>query len=272
MGALAKYFPGALPSQVVDLVTHQVLRENFGFEKEKTLFAHSTCPDEINANDPSDDLPVLLYRRWKGAFPLGGLAGIPFVGETGWAAFSAHVPNDGKIFLLFAPHVGISADGVVGYVGRQGQAKPSSACGAALGALATCNKGHTHPHDPFDYQQAFITSKVQERMNEINAAECPIAALTHVMYDVQVDFLRQMLAAVPSKFTVAVLGGIQINLTDPEPDHFMPLMFDVLTPVKNASRLASAQFDISCALPALTECLPASTGHSGQEHLSIRDP
>lgn len=272
MGALAKYFPGALPSQVVDLVTHQVLGESFGFAKDNTLFAHATCPDEINSNCPSDDLPVLLYRRWKGAFPLGGLAGVPFVGETGWGAFSAHVPVNGKILVLFAPHVGISEDGTVGYVGRKGQAAASSACGAALGALATCNAGKTHPNDPHDYQQAFITEKVKERMDEINAAECPNAALTHVIYDVQVDFLRRMLSATSSKFPIAVLGGIQINLTDPEPDHFMPLMFDVLTPKAGGSPLAGGvQYDVSDALSSLTEHLPANTGHAGKEHLSVND-
>lgn len=264
MGAVAKSFPGALPGQIVDLVTNQVLRER-GFDKANTIFAHSTCPDEINANDTSDDLVVLLKRRWKGAFPLGGLAGLPFAGKTGWGAFSAHVPEEGKIILLFAPHVGISETGVVGYVGRRGQSGDSSACGAALGALASCTAGNAIPDDPFDYQMSFITGKVKERVQEINAADCPNASVTHALYDVQVDFLRNMLAAVPPKFEIAVLGGIQINLTDPEPDHFMPLMFDLLTP--NGSD-TSWPFDTTCMLASLTDFLPGTFKHVG----SFGDP
>jgi hypothetical protein len=38
---------------------------------------------------------------------MGGLGGLPFVGKTGFKAYSSHVPKDGHIFILFAPHVGI---------------------------------------------------------------------------------------------------------------------------------------------------------------------
>ena len=53
-------------------------------------------------------------------FPLGGLAGIPFVGKTGWNAFTSHVPTDGNIVVLFAPHVGIDKNGNVGELNRNG--------------------------------------------------------------------------------------------------------------------------------------------------------
>ena len=65
---------------------------------------------------------------------MGGLAGLPFCGKTGWGAFSSHVPKDGNICVLFAPHVGIDSDGQVGFVTRDGQDKSSAACGAAIGA------------------------------------------------------------------------------------------------------------------------------------------
>jgi hypothetical protein len=60
---------------------------------------------------------------------------MPFTGKTGWYAFSSHCPKDGNIILLFAPHVGIQSTGKVGYVKRDGQDEPSTACGAAIGAL-----------------------------------------------------------------------------------------------------------------------------------------
>ena len=44
---------------------------------------------------------------------LGGLAGVPFVGKAGLAAYAHHVPDNGKLLILFAPHVGIGSSGQV---------------------------------------------------------------------------------------------------------------------------------------------------------------
>ena len=61
---------------------------------------------------------------------------MPFQGKTGWSAMSSHVPDDGHIVVLIGPQVGIDKDGNVGKVMRKGQKCVSSACGAAIGALA----------------------------------------------------------------------------------------------------------------------------------------
>jgi len=90
------------------------------FTGANTLFADSSCPDEINHDDPSEDITALFQQRWGEVFPLAGLAGFPSTGKTGWAAFSSHVPKDGNIVVLFAPHVGIDAKGQVGKVLRGG--------------------------------------------------------------------------------------------------------------------------------------------------------
>jgi len=44
-------------------------------------------------------------------FTISGIGGLPFVGKTGWAAFSSHVPEDGNVVVLFAPHVGVDSYG-----------------------------------------------------------------------------------------------------------------------------------------------------------------
>lgn len=105
-----------------------------GFTDKNTLFADSSCPDEINHDNTEDDVTGLFQKRWGKLFPLGGLAGIPFTGKTGWGAFSSHCPHDGNIVILFAPHVGIDSNGNVGKILRCGQRHSSSACGAAIGA------------------------------------------------------------------------------------------------------------------------------------------
>jgi hypothetical protein len=49
------------------------------------------------------------------------------------AAFMHQIPDDGNLFVLFAPHVGISKMGKVGEYSRLGQKIDGKACGAASG-------------------------------------------------------------------------------------------------------------------------------------------
>ena len=132
---LDKYFPGCMSGMSADDIVGTTL-ENRGFTDDNTLFTDSSCPDEINHDSPGEDITSIFQNRWGEIFPLGGLAGFPFTGKTGWHAFSSHCPIDGNIVLLFAPHVGVNNKGIVGQVVRDGQDKSSSACGAAIGALA----------------------------------------------------------------------------------------------------------------------------------------
>jgi len=94
--------------------------QELGFNDENTLFADSSCPDEINHDDPEEDITSLFQKRWGEVFPLAGLAGLPFTGQTGWAAFSSSTVEDGNIVILYAPHIGIDNDGTVGQVMREG--------------------------------------------------------------------------------------------------------------------------------------------------------
>ena len=87
---------------------------------------------------------------------MGGLGGLPFVGKVGFGAYSHHVPKDGHLFILFAPHVGLSPDGLVGKYARAGQDHLDSACGAAIGAFGTLQK-HRKADGSFD-EQALLSA------------------------------------------------------------------------------------------------------------------
>ena len=89
-----------------------------GLDGSNTLFAHSMCPDEINHDEGV--ITDLLIEHFGKIFPFGGLAGIPFAGKTGFKAFASHVPENGHIFLLFAPHCAVAEDGDVGFYHRDG--------------------------------------------------------------------------------------------------------------------------------------------------------
>ena len=146
LASVEQYFNGALPGAHVDEIVYCQL-EKLGISKDNAVFAQSSCPDELNHDHFNEDISRLMRSRYGGVFHLGGLAGIPFTGMTGWAAFSHHVPKDGHIVLLYAPHVGITVDGTVGKVHRPGQDHSTSACGASIGAykylLGTSHKDAT---------------------------------------------------------------------------------------------------------------------------------
>ena len=63
----------------------------FGLTPQNTIYGQSICPDEIN--NEKGDLASMMGDYWGECFPLGGIGGAPFVGKTGFAAFSHHVPE-----------------------------------------------------------------------------------------------------------------------------------------------------------------------------------
>ena len=89
------------------------------------------------------------------------------------------IGTDGNLFILFAPHIGISDSGELGKYTRKGQNRDGTACGAACGALKFCEeckieadnnlrmpgspktKSIKKPGEVYgDYQMEFITSQV----------------------------------------------------------------------------------------------------------------
>lgn len=179
-------FPGATTGSIVDQIAWDQLSA-MGFTNENTLFADCSCPDEINHDDPEEDITSLFQKRWGEIFPLGGLAGFPFTGRTGWGAFSSHCPKDGHIVILIAPHVGIDHKGNIGKVCREGQeGHASSACGAAIGALAACEADPTagnFKNGYEDHQMDCIKHLLAPHVKHIGAEEQKMVALVYKMYE-----------------------------------------------------------------------------------------
>lgn len=248
--ATNRYFPGALSSGAIDHLVEKTLSKR-GFTAQNTLFATSVCPDEVNSKN--GELTDLLKTRYGEAFTLGGLGGIPFTGTAGFTAYSHHVPDGGKMFVVFAPHVGIESVGNVGKLKRPSQKGISSACGAAIGAFNALSKEAAEALDklgeeaivdgvavkkstvdeeedeqPFDAQIAFIKKRLDARLKGIEDAPDPIAYVTYQMYWIMREFFTVELKKAPGIWDYAeeltVLGGIQINRNNGG-DRFMPLMF-----------------------------------------------
>lgn len=241
---MAKYFPGSLSSRTIERLTTTMLTKK-GYNYDNTLFATSTCPDEVNSKP--DELVDLLKNRWGENFALGGLGGVPFTGRAGFSAYAHHVPGGGKMFILFAPHVGVEFDGQVGALKRVNQAEVSTACGAAVGAYkglmkemakkkreALDNNEEVAAYgvedgvsDYFDAQINFIKLKLQKRLEKVMDAPDAIAFVTYQMYSLVREFFIDELLTAPGFFDfaeeVTVLGGIMVN-RGVGGDRFMPLM------------------------------------------------
>jgi hypothetical protein len=187
---------------------------------------------------------------------MGGLGGLPFTGSTGFGAFAAHVPTDGNLFIVFAPHVGIGPDGEVGKYLRDGQSSLSTACGAAIGALSGC--GGMTPEDLSVYLKAggvvrggagtlnadmadkltagesqqiqYILSGVSSEVERVNKSEDPMAELAFVMYELSEKMMMTISTmdgwSGPNS-KICLLGGIQVNMPEPYEDQFVPLHFSV---------------------------------------------
>ena len=257
-----QYFPASLPSSTVAKRAVSALKER-GYRPENTLLASSLCSDEIN------DTRLSLYAALQdsltkansgGVFNLGGLGGVPFVGPSGFGAFFSHAPRDGKIAIVYGPHVGISADGVVGKVERVGMDKPSGACGAALGAYKAIKaerdkqlteglagtelEGFPYETVQPDVQEDFIIRDLRKRMerDELDGPDqnALIALVTNRMYDMVSDILlREVDGAIRKpgfwdKITeVTLIGGLVINRGNPGgagklEDYFKPITFQSL--------------------------------------------
>lgn len=109
--AINQYFPLSLPtSQMINKVVTTLGAR--GFNRANTLFGSSVCPDEINSK-PSKSLAAQFQATLtdqNGVFTLGGLGGIPFVGISGMGAFLSHTPTNGKVVIMYGPHVGKNKD------------------------------------------------------------------------------------------------------------------------------------------------------------------
>jgi hypothetical protein len=154
------FFPEAMRNEDVVKGALEIANQ-LGLDSSNTLFSHSVCPDEIN--HMPGDITREIHNHFGKMFSLGGLAGLPFTGFTGFNAYAAHVPDGGHIFVLFAPHCGVTSEGLCGYFHREGQRAPTTACGAAIGALKAVKDLEQAPEMDtmsFDVQMDFIKSLV----------------------------------------------------------------------------------------------------------------
>ena len=234
-----KHFPAAMGSKEVLAKVKKTL-SSFDANPSNMLSTYSVCPDEINHRE--HHIIDQFVNEFGGGrvFDLGGLAGVPFTGQTGWSAFSHHIPDGGHAFVFHASHIGISNNLVLGEYSREGQKKDNSACGAAVGALCHCVADKPLPTlaaSPFDYQQNYLINEVHKCMGAIedsyvasgedeNAKQAALARQTH---RIGKDMLDKIVTTDfgCDKSMLFVLSGIQLNMPFDFEDFFEPIIFEV---------------------------------------------
>jgi len=217
--------PGAMTGREVMRRALWALQPH-GVYKDNTIYGQSVCSDEINGD--RGHLTTLMTQYYGRVFNLGGIGGLPYVGETGFGAFSHHVADNGNVLIVFGPHIGFSMDGEAGKFLRRGQASCSTACGAVIAAYnQVMGGGYYVNHDKQDLQQCRLRHLLKPSCREVADDSHPMVALVRKAYKA---VEQEMLAIVNTNFgpgKLVLLGGIQINMPHPLPGMFLPLHFTV---------------------------------------------
>ena len=221
MARLREAFPGAIPN---DLLLERLGRRlaTHGFSADTTLVASSLCSDEVNR--PLEE----ACRRYYGDryFSMGGLAGFPFAGVTGFGAMASHIPDGGNCILVYGPHVGIDSQGNVGKVDRRGKKASGTCCGSAVAASKALvdvvsgeidiSGGYLPSRvSVYDAQQSYVTNFLLPYCAEINSAKDPMVSLPYIAFkpiDNQWNkILAQTSSSVGPDGKIAMLGGLQVR-------------------------------------------------------------
>merc|ERR1740129_2239920 len=193
-GAVISKFPGAMPgNKVVDLMLDSM--KQYGIRKNNVVYGMAICPDEINGN--RGHVTTILTRYYGRNFFVGGLGGAPYVGKTGFMAFSHHVPDDGNVVIVFGPHIGFSPEGEPGKFLRKGQDKLSTSCGAVIAAYGQCTSSDKMPKDEQDLEQSWLREKLGPHCAALSSSKNPMPELVMKAYK---EVEEEMLAIVNTDF------------------------------------------------------------------------
>lgn len=187
-----------------------------GYHSDNTLFAHCICRDEIN-NHTSE----VMSEFWGESFTLGGLAGVPTSGVTGFGAYASHRPDGGNLLVFFGPHIGIDNIGRLGLARRREVSEPGKTCGSLCLAVDHLQKSDSISEDPFDLEQVQVCRELAPYMDGVVSSDSQIKTATESIYQVIESRLEEIVKRASLDCEVVLLGGILIN-TPSTSDYFAP--------------------------------------------------
>jgi len=186
---LRDLYPGAVPQASFVDGTLAALAP-LGFTADNAIACVGTCRDELCRPLFRDVEDV-----WGEAFNFSSLAGMLFLGRTGFGAAHAHAPIDGgrERYVYFAmPHIALGEGGEVGRCERPGRPGPSVACGALAAVVADLEVGrHTAELDPDDVEQSLLKEVLLARLGPEEEAD--LTALTALTGALILETLERMI-------------------------------------------------------------------------------
>jgi hypothetical protein len=205
-------FPNAIPEPVFVRESIETLAP-YGFNRDTAIACVGLCRDEI-----AQPFARLVEGAWGEAFIFSSLAGMLFLGTTGFKAAEQHAPITGgrERYVFFTlTHIALGPEGEIGLCYRGGRTEPSTACGAlaAFQQELACGLLRTSL-DPDDLEYSLLKQKL---LPFIHPGETPtLFELTQLAYEtVRADLQRlASLTVDPARADYALFTGIQIHGPD----------------------------------------------------------
>ena len=157
------------------------------------------------------------------AFDMSALGAMVFLGRSGLAAAAGHAPGlDGRrrFVHVVMPHIGLEADGAVGYVQRDGQAERSTACGALVGLQRQLAVGPmTTDVDVDDLEMSLLRSTLALHVDARSGAAAPdLLELTELVRTVATAEIVRLSSSLLSSETTDVAVFSTTMIHGPEGD------------------------------------------------------
>lgn len=220
------HFPNAMDAKDTSIHYLGKMQIEHGLDVSKVLMATSVCSDDINV--PSTTFFNVLF----GPFIMGGLGGIPFVGQTGMTAFAHHIPDEGSAFIFYGPHIGVTLEGQLGKMYRPRQENKGNSCGALMLALDRLQDSSYRPvMSDDDHQQMKLEESLLPYREDIMASDNPQKAITEATYKIIDKKIHEHIKTCKAEFPVdkvTLLGGIIINTDYGLDDYFDARNFEVI--------------------------------------------
>ncbi len=158
-----------------------------------------------------------LEKKLGSSFSLRSLSGFLGCGKTAFGAAHSHAPiKEGnrrvKYTYIVAPHIGVSAEGMIGNVERIGQSKPSGACGALRAFQSALSSGQLDGEvklDSCDMEMSTINQLLRQRCKQdASLADITKEALAIIQEQLE-SIIKELVNGDETDY--AVISGIQVH-------------------------------------------------------------
>jgi hypothetical protein len=206
---LRSLYPGAVTEAQFVEQSISALKP-YGFTRETAIACVGVCRDEI-----SQPFTTLVKAAWGEAFVFSSLAGMIFLGRTGFKAAEHHSPVLGgrERYIFFAlPHIAIGPQGEPGLCVRTGRSEPSSACGALAAFQKELASGKVSTSlDPDDLEYSLLKQRLLPAIPWGAVPELP--ELTRRAYDAVLEDITRLASATvnTAHADYAIFTGIQVH-------------------------------------------------------------